>query len=62
MADEANKSFDATELSADDLQQVTGGSASISTPKQKVIEKSPIVTESNKTILVGYDITENTSS
>jgi|HubBroStandDraft_6_1064221.scaffolds.fasta_scaffold899040_2 bacteriocin-like protein len=61
--DETNKSMDASELSADDLQQVTGGSTPTNLPKITVIEKSPIVTESNPGKgNVSWDIAENTVS
>ena len=63
MADETNKPLDAGELSADDLQQVAGGSTPIATPKIKVIENLPTPTQESKSnISVGWDIATNSES
>jgi len=63
MADETKKLMDAGELSADDLQQVAGGSTPISTPEIKVIEKLPIPTQENKgNVSGGWDVAANKAS
>jgi hypothetical protein len=59
MADETKKPMDASELSADDLQQVAGGSTPINPTEIKAINKTS--TPAQK-IIVGWDIEANKSS
>jgi hypothetical protein len=60
MADKTKEPMDAGELSADDLQQVAGGSTPINPTEIKVINKLPTPAQPNpgKTS-VGWDIATN---